>query len=257
VEKPSLAGCWAKIERAREHNGRLEELAEAFLKRRPNQVIFDSYSDPPWIIIRAVVEPVPIEFSTIGGDLVHNLRSALDHLAWQLVLSDGGTPGRHTSFPIYRDEADFDQRVRNPPKRSKSPLEGIDRTGPKWALVEQIQPWWPEYIDFWPVASFSNRDKHQGLLTSVSFTEAIELDELLTITGGVDVEARVVFEAPGELKHDTEIVRIRAGGGSVKMKRDPPFEITLSDGEAAMSVMALDRLRSIVVGIIRKFEGFF
>jgi hypothetical protein len=35
-----------------------------------------------------------------GRNVLHNLRSALDHLAWQLVLFDGGQPNEQTGFPI-------------------------------------------------------------------------------------------------------------------------------------------------------------
>lgn len=34
------------------------------------------------------------------GDYVHNVRSALDHVVWQLVIANRGAPGRHTQFPI-------------------------------------------------------------------------------------------------------------------------------------------------------------
>jgi hypothetical protein len=36
----------------------------------------------------------------IAGDCLHNARSALDHLAVQLVIVSGGTPTRKTAFPI-------------------------------------------------------------------------------------------------------------------------------------------------------------
>lgn len=34
------------------------------------------------------------------GEILFNLRSCLDHLAWQLVILDGGKPGEYTQFPI-------------------------------------------------------------------------------------------------------------------------------------------------------------
>jgi hypothetical protein len=42
--------------------------------------------------------------SVVAGEAIHNLRSALDHLAWTLVLNDGGSPDhRRTQFPIWED----------------------------------------------------------------------------------------------------------------------------------------------------------
>lgn len=265
MEKPSLAGCWAKVARAREHTYRLELLAEAFLKRRPNQFRFDHQSEPPWIIIRVSVEPIPLEFSTIGGDLVQNLRSALDYLVWQLVGLEGGVPGRHTSFPILVCEADFDARVRNPSKGRLSPLHGLDPSGDKWALIERSQPYKrsdPPETELAIIAKFSNRDKHHGLLPGVSFSHGFDLGEIATAPEGI--ELKQTFES-GLLEHGTEIARFRpTATGTVQMHRDPPFEITLSEREDSpeyealtLSVGTFDRLRAGVVEIIRDAERFF
>jgi hypothetical protein len=43
---------------------------------------------------------VPPEWPLQMGEIVYQLRSALDHLAWQLVLLDDGEPGENTQFPI-------------------------------------------------------------------------------------------------------------------------------------------------------------
>jgi hypothetical protein len=257
-EKPSLAGCWVKIARAREHNYRLEQVAEAFLKRRPNQISFDDYSEPEWIIVRAVSEPIPVEFSAIAGDLIQNLRSALDLLVWQVVLTEGGAPGRHNAFPLMTSPSEFERRVRNPPKDKKGPLDGIDPTGEKWAIIERSQPYKPAMDLVAQLATFSNRDKHQGLLTSVSFTHNIDPDELLDVLRDPNPEIVLTFKPPDALEHGAEILRVQARpGAGVEMKADPPFEITVSDGNDAMAISALDRLRSEVVGIIRAFEKFF
>jgi hypothetical protein len=254
VSKPTLDGVWAKIRWARKHTERLEALADFFLKRRPNQVSFDDHSEPPWLIIRAVVEPMPIEFSLIAGDAVNNLRAALDHLAWQLVIASGGTPGRHTAFPLSDTEAEFERRVRNPPKNRTSPLEGIDPTGDIWALVERFQPYEPASDPIGILPAFSNRDKHQGLLAGISFSEEMSLDELFTVDGGAVFEVKQTFEPPALLAHNAEIARINASGAQVRMKADPPVSVSLSDGERASSVGALDRLRSKIVQIVRDAE---
>jgi hypothetical protein len=46
------------------------------------------------------VPEVPLELSLALGDALHNLRAALDYLAWQLVLASDGKPDRNTYFPI-------------------------------------------------------------------------------------------------------------------------------------------------------------
>lgn len=53
----------------------------------------------------AVHPPMSFDhFSLLVGDCLHNLRSSLDHLAWQLVRCDGATPSRRTAFPTEKAE---------------------------------------------------------------------------------------------------------------------------------------------------------
>jgi hypothetical protein len=53
-----------------------------------------------WVERFQVVREPPLRLGVMFGDCVQNLRSALDHLAWQVTLLDGGTPGDSTQFPI-------------------------------------------------------------------------------------------------------------------------------------------------------------
>src|ERR1700687_47569 len=91
-----------KIERAKEHIRNLEAEINAFWTP-------DRYAIAPEVDHRTGDEvfkihgnlEVPARWGCIVGEVVHNLRSALDHLAWQLVLANGGTPNRATEFPIF------------------------------------------------------------------------------------------------------------------------------------------------------------
>jgi hypothetical protein len=75
-------------------------------------------------------EPPVEEWGVIIGDVVHNLRSALDHLVWQLTLANGNIPPaviprgkagkkwRDIRFPIYT----LDLRDRYPLQSQAHPL---------------------------------------------------------------------------------------------------------------------------------------
>src|SRR5690348_13381383 len=76
-----------KIERAKHHIVDLQRQIRAFLDSKPYQ--FAIQRDPQTsklIYYAAHVEPVPLLFSSITGDAIQNLRSALDYLAYQLYL---------------------------------------------------------------------------------------------------------------------------------------------------------------------------
>lgn len=267
TERPSLIGAWAKVERAREHGHSLVEIAEAFIERRPNQLRFDKKSEPGWVRMFVVVEPVPIRVALIAGDVVHNLRSALDHLAWQLVTLEGQkAPGTHTAFPIYTCKTEFEERVRNPSKGRVSPLHGIDPAGYNWARIERAQPYHATVPYIEPLAVISeldNADKHRTLLAGISLVEPFDA-RTLTQRSGVEVsEFRNSIKVESVLAHDAEIARFRPiSTGTVEMKSDLPFQVAISDTDnpdegVAAPLRLFDRLRSEVVGILRSFEPVF
>lgn len=69
-------------------------------------------SETNFVLYVDEVAEVPLTFSAIIGDVLYDLRSALDHLAWQLVIANGGTPNRDTAFPIYSSPAGREFRVK-------------------------------------------------------------------------------------------------------------------------------------------------
>lgn len=93
----------AKIERADKHISDLGQAIADFLASKPYKVGAKNHpilSDATTFFVEKA-RPIPPCIPIIAGDAIHNLRSALDHLAWQLVEASGNTPGSWTGFPIY------------------------------------------------------------------------------------------------------------------------------------------------------------
>lgn len=90
----------AKIERAREQISALDADVRQFLEDGP-YVIRAAYDEKSGEdLYRAqVVRVPPPRISVVVGEIVHDLRSALDHLAWQLTRADKRT--NYTGFPIF------------------------------------------------------------------------------------------------------------------------------------------------------------
>lgn len=104
-----ITGARLKVKRARKHLNELNRKVGAFLDRHPDK--FSRQLDPEdfrYFIYK--IPPVPAPPATFGpvlGDVVHNLRSALDHIAWNLALLNlQGTsrePYGLTAFPLILD----------------------------------------------------------------------------------------------------------------------------------------------------------
>jgi hypothetical protein len=101
-----------KLERGRHHIGELREMVSAHVQSDPYRIIRreDELGDLVYSV--EVRKELPAELAAIAGDAIHNTRSALDLLCWQLVVASGGAPDRRTAFPMPQTEQDFDRLAR-------------------------------------------------------------------------------------------------------------------------------------------------
>lgn len=81
-----------------------EQVATWLVAAPPPRFVIEAEEADSTLIARlGDVPQTPATWSLVLGDALHNLRSALDLLAWQAVIAGGGTPGRSTAFPVFRD----------------------------------------------------------------------------------------------------------------------------------------------------------
>jgi len=121
----------------------------------------DRESNEKLVKIR-LIEPPPAEFRLIIGDCLHNLRSALDNLVYELALAHMGIDplperrARVLEFPIFGDRAMDERECRN-----KIGCIHPDAQ----AAIKQLQPYnrEDEFVSdpLWVLQQLSNMDKHR------------------------------------------------------------------------------------------------
>lgn len=185
------------------------------------------------------------------GDAVHNLRSALDHLAWALVSDFGEKrPGSWVQFPIFTD--DTEDGWTNPKRGARRTLAAIHPVHAR--MIEGIQPYqWrsigkdPTQHPLAHLAKLDNDDKHRLLTTLIA----------KPIISGFDVrpltDCDVISVTPhlgGPLDEDAVVGEWNAGnfGAAPKVQVETEFSahIALPDGTDAV-----DSLGEIAQYIIR------
>ncbi|MGW6927944.1 hypothetical protein ACWGA9_42910 [Streptomyces sp. NPDC054950] len=141
----SLDGCWAKVQCAEKHFDTLCKEISDFRTVNPYRVSVKM--DEPnhsWIFhIWDVVEPDPGWGLTLG-DCLHDARSTLDHLIYQLAILNVGRSlsdeeARRIQFPI----ADDAQKYQNQEGRFLRNLRAVDK-----ARIRELQPYhaWDETL---------------------------------------------------------------------------------------------------------------
>jgi len=86
--------------------------AQAYLASNPYQLNQIEEPNGDLVLRIRIVRAIPHDWAAVVGDAVHNLRSSLDLLAWQLVERNNGQPSRDTCFPITSSLQAFEPALR-------------------------------------------------------------------------------------------------------------------------------------------------
>ena len=166
----ALEGIRGKVRRAEDGLALLTDEMTRFCRELQESVqheVREDRDEQVWVY-RGETPNAPIEWSIRIGEILYNLRSALDHLAWQLVLANGQTPGPHTAFPIVDREPAWNSR------RDRD-LRGMSE--PAIAQIRWLQPYGGglnlpfDVSAFLHLHTLCNIDKHRHLILA-----AINLD---------------------------------------------------------------------------------
>lgn len=153
-----------KVKWAKQHIDKLHAVIAAFPAPSGDDSKFIRFKDDPHIqesipYVHHVPE-IPPEISLIAGDILFNLRSALDHLACHLMTVGGGTVTTQTCFPIAQTAPEYKS------VKFRRKIEGIRPTAVK--LIDAFKPYKGGYFLLWELHELNKIDKHRLLLTACS-----------------------------------------------------------------------------------------
>jgi hypothetical protein len=132
----------AKIDRARQQTDALASELERFYAELTYSVRerFDAATGRKTAIF-TVTKPLVPTWSAIIGEIVHDLRSALDTAVYDLTIAEQGGPLDGTEFPVYEDEAKYTKTSKKGvPDRGSGlfKIRGINDRAK--TLVKELQP---------------------------------------------------------------------------------------------------------------------
>lgn len=253
-----LYGVWAKCDWATEQLKSLHEEVLAFGKQPHPYTVVSQVDDqrenyvfrfkPAW--------PTNLQdrWGAIIGEVVHDLRSALDQLVCQFVLLNGGEPRKSHSFPVCSKEPSkgfaVATRYERRDKRGRmryGPLFGVSDDA--LTLIESCQPYkggngalLGQLHDMW------NTDKHRTLIPTTLWTYAPKIK--LT-------NAELFTHPPDRFEVDTYVMEFSVIEGApppdphVDVEPQGPFDIALSDSGRVPVIDELSNiLKLVLVGIV-------
>lgn len=195
-------------------------------------------------------EPIAEVFALIIGDALHNLRSALDHLATGIARTVDS--GAQVHFPMSKIRSDLVA-----PRLPKGPAEkafaAIERAlpGSERLILDDIRPDAGPDERFWSFHTLNNDDKHNLLIPTVT----IAMIENLNIEGFGFLTKN--FGAGGDA---TKPFNIFASDQTITIEQsfDTTVDIRLSHIDVLKdepAIPALTQIAGIVSHTIDKLEG--
>src|SRR6266550_791129 len=99
-----------KIDRAKQHITEFDSRITQFLSRKPYSLVSEPHTDPGYErLVWKLHEPIPADLPCILGDAIHNLRSALDIAAVELVARNDPTVDLdEVHFPFTKAPKEFE-----------------------------------------------------------------------------------------------------------------------------------------------------
>jgi hypothetical protein len=177
------------------------------------------------------------EWTLEVGEILYQLRSALDHLTWQLVKRDGGTPNEQTQFPVKASPNDKNGKpiplpnLVSPRIKDEAVLKLIDECQPyESGLGERLTLAQAKTTPIWHLSVLNIVDKHRLLLVVAS---VLDSDSMYWGLGDDDpVPTFKLNTAP--LKEGDPVAWFDFGGVEPPLHFDahPAIRVTLRDPEA-------------------------
>lgn len=168
IQNQRLTTIRLKTQRAKEHITTLQNTIQTFFQSKPYQVSTKKDNASRLVYYLSSVHDTPLYLSLIAGDVIQNLSSSLDHLAWQLYLIGAGTSYKDERiyFPITNDSTFY--------KKCVSKL-GVMRND-AIQVLNSIQPYknGTEH-NLWLLHKLNNIDKHRLLVTVGSAFQSLNL----------------------------------------------------------------------------------
>lgn len=261
MDQPNLEGCDEKLKRAETHIQALYGEINDFINSKPHKIVEDKDLERGKYEARIEVlrEPDDPAWGVLLGDFIHNLRSALDHLVWQLVRLNNKRPSAENCFPIESTGTKYwCARKDGRPSARDGALRGV--SDEHRAIIDGAQPYRRgQTADSHPLAiikMLSNIDKHR--LVHPTFVAILPPDpaelELISVENGV---AHIEFDS-GPLKDGAPIIRATLDPPNAKVNMKGELPIAIGFGEKRpVRAAALVHFLSDVKSVIEAFRADF
>jgi hypothetical protein len=259
--RPDMGVLDVKLKRAEKHISDLTIAIAAFHKEHRDFIGRKIDTNGNQVVYVKYVPEIPIMISAIVGDVLQNIRSTLDHLAYRIVISNPLTTSRkNIFFPCGESEEEYmaSERRRVIEQASGKAIKRIDA----------LKPYKGGNDTLWHLIRLNNIDKHRLLLTTAmkyKYRTATKLDYwrmCATIGKGNDpggilsLIRHTNFDGPIEPLKVGDVIYIKPRVVDLKGEMKFSFEVAINEPQVMQCeslVETLYKMFKFVEGVIPRF----
>lgn len=250
-----LIGAYVKLERAEQHFFDLVALVQSFKESDPYNVV--SEDDPQTgkkVSLFRQRQPIRLAIPLRTGEVIQNLRTALDYLACELVADRGGWKNvtNETRFPYFGSANEY-----------KAVRKGIKKSMGKPAvlLFDKIHPYKGGNDPLWQLCKLNNIEKHRTLImTGIAYQifDPGAVPGLASLPFTLGAPSR--WFTPGDsifpLEDGTPLPPLIGARSQVDVKEKFTFEIAFHESKVMQRegiIETLQKFRSLALNILEEF----
>lgn len=203
----NVDGVLLKLYQAQVHLDAFNAEIESAEQGQAYALVCEPDVEPCSYLVKVVQQERLDKSSLYLGDFVHNCRSTLDHLVWQLALAGGiGKPDTRSQFPIFLEDDAFTRAAVIGSEKRKPYLHDIPPDAVE--MIRRVQPFDPSFKGdrnlhpLWLLHQLDIVDKHRLI-----HTIALVPEELRLMVNGATGGWIELFE-PRVAEHNTVLARI-------------------------------------------------
>lgn len=204
------------------------------------------------------------KFRMAVGDIVHDLRSSLDYLAFQLAVLNGKGDeaglSRTVNFLVYNGPKGEQQFKSTSGHKLRPYLSAC-----AIAEIERLQPYKgldPRACLLWILSELDNIDKHRMIVVMGKQMDPIPI---MILVNDQIAERRILFPPDGPLKHGTKLFSIRlkrcVTPPKVSVAMKPSGAIVFADTNGVCDgervIPTLRKISAAVTSVVDDFEKLF
>lgn len=192
---PDFKSSHLKIKRANKYIAEINSLVNDFARSDFYAMRIENDGPLRYLCVDVDTSRFPFDDAALAiGDALHNLRTSLDHLWYQIVLACGGKTTQWTRFPVFDSGDKLVHAMNDALKHKRITLKVAE------FVLDTIKPYQGGNTFIWPLHVLNITDKHEMLVPMLQLMQISDLRLEEHKTGKVIGQSSYIIDSSARIR---------------------------------------------------------